>query len=63
MNQVQPFVLSEVIRIFPAIPGLQLVFRALAAVTWLASANIVVAYHYKHVRIAFFEDMFPFEPI
>lgn len=46
---MQPSGLSEVIRIFSAMPGLQLLFLALAAVTWLGGANILVAYHYKRV--------------
>src|SRR2546426_7199313 len=46
---MQPPSVSEVIRTFSAMPGLQLVFFALAAVTWLGGGNILVAYHYKRV--------------
>ena len=49
MNQLQPPGLSEVIQILAAMPGLQLVFLLLAAVTWLGGGNILVAYHYKRV--------------
>src|SRR5438093_13423471 len=49
VNQMQPPSVSEVIRTFSAMPGLQLVFFALAAVTWLGGGNILVAYHYKRV--------------
>jgi len=35
---------AEVTRIFSAMPGLQLVFLALAFVTWLAGANLVTSF-------------------
>lgn len=38
---------ADLIRILEAMPGAQLGFLALAAVTWLGGANVVVAYHYK----------------
>ena len=51
---------SEVTRIFSAMPGLQLVFLALAAVTWLGGANLVVAYHYKRVGKSAWSGFKPF---
>ena len=45
----EPPGLSDVIRIFSAMPGLQLLFLVLAAVTWLGGGNILVAYHYRRV--------------
>jgi hypothetical protein len=49
MDQTQPPGFSEVIQLLSALPGLQLVFIALAAVTWLAGGNILCAFHYKRV--------------
>ena len=49
MNQPQQPDFSDLIRIFSAMPGLQLLFLVLAAVTWLGGGNILVAYHYKRV--------------
>jgi hypothetical protein len=46
---MQQITFSEVIRIFSLMPGLQLIFLVLAAVTWLIGANILIAYHYKRV--------------
>jgi len=51
---------AEVTRIFSAMPGLQLVFLALAFVTWLAGANLVVAYHYKRVGKSAWSGFKPF---
>jgi hypothetical protein len=41
-------------------PGLQLVFLALAAVTWLGGGNILVAYHYKRVGKSAWSGFKPF---
>ena len=49
---------SQLTRIFSAIPGLQLVFLALA--TWLGGANLVVAYHYKRVEKSAWSGFKPF---
>ena len=57
---MQPPSVSEVIRAFSAMPGLQLVFFALAAVTWLGGGNILVAYHYKRVGKSAWSGFKPF---
>lgn len=49
MNQLEPPGFSDVIQLFSAMPGLQLLFLVLAALTWLGGGNILVAYHYRRV--------------
>ena len=60
MSEMPSAAFSEVTRIFSAMPGLQLVFLALAFVTWLAGANLVVAYHYKRVGKSAWSGFKPF---
>jgi hypothetical protein len=60
MNQIQAPGVSDVIRIFSAMPGFQLVFIVLAAVTWLGGANILVAYHYKRIEKSAWSGFKPF---
>ena len=40
--------------------GLQVVFLALAAVTWLGGANILIAYHYKRMGKSAWSGLKPF---
>lgn len=49
MNQPQQPGFSDLFRIVSAMPGLQLLFLVLAAVTWLGGVNALVAYHYTRV--------------
>lgn len=40
---------AAMFEIFGAMPRLQLAFLALAAVTWLVGANVLVAFHYRRL--------------
>ena len=45
---------------FAAMPGLQLVFLGLAAVTWLIGGNVLVAFHYRRVGKSAWSGFRPF---
>ena len=45
---------------FAAMPGLQLVFLALASVTWLIGGNILVALHYRRLGKSAWSGFRPF---
>lgn len=60
MDQREPPSLSQLFDMFAAMPGLQLVFLGLMAVTWLIGGNVLVAFHYRRVGKSAWSGFRPF---
>jgi hypothetical protein len=56
----QAFSVRNVFEMFANMPGLQLLFLALLAATWLIGGNIVVARHYRRVGKSSWSGFKPF---
>ena len=59
MQNIQP-TLHDIYRMLASMPGLQLLFLALFAATWLVGGNVLVARHYRRVGKSAWSGFKPF---
>ena len=60
VNHQKPHTFSDILELLLAMPGLQVVLVALAAITWLIGGNVLVAFHYRRLGRSVWSGFRPF---
>jgi hypothetical protein len=60
MESTQPLSPDFFVQAFSTMPAGQIIFLALAAITWLIGSNVLVSYHYKRLGKSWASGFKPF---